>query len=71
LEDFVLDFFSPNEISNSLACCEICDMALPHCLRIQGWCQGKKVCEKKEGEYLCLWIIIEEAGKRAPQIFPK
>ncbi len=45
-----------------------------HCRTALGSKDGareKEVCEKKGGEYLCLGIIIEEAGKRAPQIFPK
>jgi len=30
-----------------------------------------KGTSKKKGAYLCLGIIIQEAGKRAPQIFPR
>ena len=30
------------QVDAQLGCCEICDMALPHCLRIPGWCQGKR-----------------------------
>jgi len=30
-----------------------------------------KITSKKKGAYLCLGIIIREAGKRVPQIFPK
>jgi hypothetical protein len=37
-----------------------------HCLTALGSKDGareKEVCEKKGGEYLCLGIIIQEAGK--------
>jgi hypothetical protein len=30
-----------------------------------------KRISKKKGEYICLGIIIQEAGKTVPQIFPK
>ena len=30
-----------------------------------------KRTSKKKGEYLCLWIIIQEDSKGAFQIFPK
>jgi hypothetical protein len=45
-----------------------------HCRTALGSKDGareKEVCEKKGGEYLCLGIIIQEASKRVPQIFPK
>jgi hypothetical protein len=45
-----------------------------HCRTALGSKDGvreKEVCEKKGGEYLCLGIIIQETGKRVPQIFPK
>jgi hypothetical protein len=33
--------------------------------------ESLKRTSKKKGGYLCLWIIIQEAGKRAFQIFLK